>query len=65
MEDTPPEIEALWLERLRQRTPAERFLRVGELMRAFFMNGSEGLKSLATKSRFAGVLADGENRNAR
>ena len=31
MNDTPPEIEARWLEGLRKRTPAERFRRVGEL----------------------------------
>lgn len=32
MEDTPPEIERVWLEGLRRRTPEERFRRVGELM---------------------------------
>ena len=31
MDDTPPEIERIWLEMLCRRTPAERFRRVGEL----------------------------------
>ena len=34
MDDTPPEIEEIWLEMLRKRTPAERFRRVGELSAA-------------------------------
>ena len=31
MEDTSPEMERVWLEMLRRRTPAERFRRVCEL----------------------------------
>ena len=34
MDDTPPEIEEIWLEMLRKRTPAERLRRVGELSAA-------------------------------
>jgi hypothetical protein len=40
MNDTSPELERRWLEGLRQRTPAERFRRVGELS-AMLQRGAE------------------------